>query len=292
MDYVAKIADKDVQDFKKDDAEGLLSMYLILVELKFIPDINEPGDYERLQEIDDKLVSPMGTKIPAASPVILLALPSSHRLRCTLDTVQFYGVENRVQSSSQYSFNIHEEAFRNTVDLLLSESPPAKPYTQQDKQTIVNALLQEFEVGTNTITRFNVSIHAEITLLIYIHSEQLVTYPYLGVSKLSCSSCVELIKLLNETLPTFYTTSGARGRFYPSWGFPPNLPSSIKFNMVNVLQGLLLANFATLICSRNRAEVGADSSIDSQGASAHTGDIRSQPKFDPKCVRSLYFHRN
>ncbi|KAG7091849.1 hypothetical protein E1B28_008251 [Marasmius oreades] len=138
-------------------------------------------------------------------------------------------------SSSQYTFDVRKEAFQNTLDLLLSESPPAKPYTQQNKETIVNTLCQGCEAGATTITRFNVSIHAEIALLLHIHLKQLVTYPYLGVSKLTCSSCVELIKLLNKTAPTVtFHRSGARRKFYPSWVFPPNLPSSTKFQMVNV----------------------------------------------------------
>ncbi|KAG7091920.1 hypothetical protein E1B28_008315 [Marasmius oreades] len=74
MESVVKISRKKVTDFKEADAEELLRVFLFLVELKFIPDINEPSDYEHLREIDDNL-----GKSPVTYPLALVQLNIIHR---------------------------------------------------------------------------------------------------------------------------------------------------------------------------------------------------------------------
>ncbi|KAL0065190.1 hypothetical protein AAF712_007860 [Marasmius tenuissimus] len=241
--------------------------------------------------------------------------------------MQFCAVKNPMPLRAGHYLGVTEESFRTMLDQLLPQSryteqnkemitkTPCREYGRVCEQTnnrymdptphmdmhlatspfppptpLSKPLSKSPYSPPSQLIRRNVSVHAEVRLMMYLRSEGLVTYPYLGVSKLSCSSCVELMEILNTAGPpsqSSYTTSGTHGKFDPSWVFPPDPSTSIRCTMTETLRKLLLDDFATLIqrC-RERVQLGSDNSVGAQVASGDTSAIREKGEISEGDVRA------
>jgi hypothetical protein len=77
----------------------------------------------------------------------------------------------------------------------------------------------------STVTRKSPTIHAELAMIMAMDKRKIgpPVFPYIGVSKLSCTMCIHYIDAFNEATKQTITTKGSHGKAYPGW-FWPELP--------------------------------------------------------------------
>lgn len=71
-------------------------------------------------------------------------------------------------------------------------------------------------------------VHCEVKLALYLSMEERdakpAPYPYIGVSKLSCTGCSKFLVAFNKVHGTNFLTKGQHGKAYFPWGFPKDCP--------------------------------------------------------------------
>lgn len=67
-----------------------------------------------------------------------------------------------------------------------------------------------------------VPVHCEVMLAVHFRKQGIKPVEYIGVSKLSCYSCLVFLDCLNATTHTGpqFLTRGCHGSVYFPWGFP------------------------------------------------------------------------
>ncbi|KAG7086471.1 hypothetical protein E1B28_002422 [Marasmius oreades] len=133
-------------------------------------------------------------------------------------------------------------------------------------------LLPRLAKANNTHSR-HFTIHAEIALALHLQQCGLAssTYPFLGLSKLSCTACIELMSLINNNSQfqsPIWLTSGTHSKIYRSWVYPDYISDpGIKLMLAHRLRTLLFEEFVDFV-RRQMARRSSDS-IESQGITIH-----------------------
>ncbi|KAK1218058.1 hypothetical protein PQX77_019255 [Marasmius sp. AFHP31] len=233
------------------------------------PDVDKPDDYQKLEELDGYLES-VGLQTQFArwvpkvfelyqSAVVLMGISSSKRLSYLLSTnVEFCPVPNSPPIRSPIVLNRADlvEIMTRVVSIHSAGRLPDGLDLPDDPSSFVDqVLLPRLNEHTHP------TIHAEITLTLYLKQRGLAssTYPFLGLglSKSSCTPCVELLALINSQDPIFDSPHSW------SWVYPDEAISDprIKVGLVQRLRELLLREFVDFIRDRRDRRRAARTSV-------------------------------
>ncbi|KAG7097672.1 hypothetical protein E1B28_004998 [Marasmius oreades] len=239
------------------ESNSLLVSYTSLTKHN-LPDDHNPGDYKKLKALDAYLKETgLDTEFARWVPKVfklfqstayLINLSYSKRLsRILTDLVK---IMNYVVSNSPLP-----------DDLL------------NDPTDFIDLVLLPRLTDLNNKRRRHFTIHAEIALVLHLQQHGLAssTYPFLGLSKLSCTACVELMRLINgNSQSPIWLTSGTHCKIYRSWVYPDSISNpEIKPMLAHRLQKLLFREFVDFARSQKIARRLSDNSIESQGITIH-----------------------
>jgi len=187
----------------------------------------------------------------------LASLPSDQQLRSVITgNVQFIGVIGSTPES--YAVDLSETSLTEVLRSLVSSNDSSRSYIPE----FVEQLRQRSNPRDVEI-RTGVSIHAEIGLLLWPLQYAQEAHPYIGVSKLSCTACMEYIRAVNISRSQVFTTNGSRGKFYPSWACPPGTTLDVHNRLVESLQEILTGDFQSFVMEKKAGKRGSDSTIGS-----------------------------
>jgi hypothetical protein len=144
----------------------------------------------------------------------LATFPSSRRLHSLINgNVQFEPV--LIAPPEPYTVNFSSSHLVHQIKQILTPSeihPSEAEFVQP-----FGEFLSKLGDG-RLVERVDASIHAELSLLNWLRRNAPDAYPFIGVSKLSCSACWEYMQLDG---PYCFSTTGTHGKYYPSWIYPP-----------------------------------------------------------------------
>ncbi|KAG7086526.1 hypothetical protein E1B28_002477 [Marasmius oreades] len=261
------------------ECNGLLVDYMLLTKHNLLPNDHNPGDYKKLEALDMYLkVAGLTTEFARWVPKIfklfqstalLMGLSYSKRLsRILSGNIVFHQVPNSPPTRSHTIFTRMDLV--EIMNHIISEHSPLPDDLPNDATDFIDLILLPRLAIINSTRRPHFTVHVELALALHLQQLGLAsfTYPFLGLSKSSCTACVELMSLLNNSQfqSPVWLTSGTHRKIYRSWVYPNHSISEpgIKIELARRLQELLFQDFVDFSRGQMAGRL-SDSSIESQG---------------------------
>ncbi|KAG7098398.1 hypothetical protein E1B28_000357 [Marasmius oreades] len=283
------------------ECNDMVSLYVLLTKHGLLPNDHSPlaGDYKKLDELDAYLKS-VGCLDPNFArwvpkifklfqcTAFLMNISYSKWLTCILSAnIVFYPVHNPPPTCSATILTLVD-----IMRLVISRHTPLPDSLYGDPliSKFIDTVLLPRLADTDTKHNRHFTIHAEIALALYLQRGGLLqsTYPFMGLSKLSCTVCTELMPLITSgpyfLLPMHPLTTHCKT--YRSWVYPNHISNpQIKVQCVSQFQKLLLREFVEFAEGQTSGQ-SSDSTIDPQGLSFNAEDAAH---FEALCQRSLEY---
>ena len=188
----------------------------------------------------------------------LFILTQSSRLRELLNG-EFKVTVLPSPTTSPYFCRVSPETIQVALDAAWAEATDV-PEDWDADQSFMQRLQGE---GSPVVTRDKPTIHAELAMIMAMDKRKIgpPVFPYIGVSKLSCTMCIHYIDVFNEATNQRITTKGSHGKAYPGWSWPelPHRDVELRPAFIKRMRKQLLADYKVHARRLSDSSVGSGS---------------------------------
>jgi hypothetical protein len=163
-----------------------------------------------------------------------------------------------------YCCRVSPETIQVALDAALAEVTNVPEDRDAHRESFIQLLLLQGE--GSTVTRDRPTIHAELAMIMAKEKDKGKfgpVFPYIGVSKLSCTMCIHYIGAFNEATHNRITTKGSHGKAYPGWFWPelPHRDEELRPAFMKRMRKQLLEDYNVHARRLSDSSVGSGGSI-------------------------------